>query len=546
MLPRPTPLAPRLSVVVAASLFALVGLLLQWWRLQSLTASYDQGIFLQVLWNGLHGHPFESSLSSQLSTDVVHSGQLPQLGYHRLGQHFTPLLALWIPLVGLLGILALPLIQVGLMTAAGLVLHQIALERLKPALAATLCVAFYSANAVLGPSWGNFTDLCQLPLLFFALVLGLRRRRPWLVGVSAALIPLIREDTGVLLVGVGLWLGWRESERWRLALALILYGAGWVALVTTVLMPLFSEDSSRRFMIENFGQYVPGTTKASSLDVLRQALQQPAVLLHELVHPPLDSLRYLLSQGLPLLFVPLISADAWLLMGLPLLGLLLARGNNNPLSINIRYALLVVPGLFVGALHWWERHPRAFAGLRLRRFWQGCIALSLLLTLMANPNRSLSFAIPDSIHPWVYASPAAQWRHGRWARQALAVIPPQASVSACTNLVPLLARRAVLVRFPASTAYLSRDHRALPVDWVAVDLQGLERYGKAFARDREALARTVAWLGQPQLNYAPMAVLDGVVVLQRDGSTAAEQDNLLRALLRRLKPELPQNDAPDP
>ena len=75
-------------------------------------------------------------------------------------------------------------------------------------------------------------------LLFFALMLGLWRRRPWLVGVSAALIPLIREDTGVLLVGVGLWLWWRESKRWPLALGLILYGCGWVALVTNVLMLL--------------------------------------------------------------------------------------------------------------------------------------------------------------------------------------------------------------------------------------------------------------------------------------------------------------------
>ena len=33
----------------------------------------DQGILFQILWNGLHGHPFESTLSSQLSTNVVHA-----------------------------------------------------------------------------------------------------------------------------------------------------------------------------------------------------------------------------------------------------------------------------------------------------------------------------------------------------------------------------------------------------------------------------------------------------------------------------------------
>jgi len=523
------------TVVVAASLFALVGLLLQWWRMQSLTASYDQGIFLQVLWNGLHGHLFESTLSSQLSTNVVHGGQLPQLGYHRLGQHFTPTLALWIPLVGLLGGLALPLVQVGLMTAAGLLLHRLALDRLNPATAATLTVAFYAANAVVGPTWGNFTDLCQLPLLVIALVLGLRHRRPWLVGVSALLIPLIREDTGVLLVGVGLWLWWRERRRWPLALGLMLYGTGWIVLVTTVLMPLFSEDNTRRFMIENFGQYVPGANRASSLDVLQRALLQPALLLRELVHPPLDTLRYLFSQGLPLLFIPLISIDAWLLMGLPLLGLLLAQGNNNPLSINIRYALLVVPGLFIGALCWWEQRPRLQSSRRLRRLWQGCIALSLLFALMANPNRSLSFLIPDSIQPWVHASPAAQWRHGQRARAALAVIPGQASVSASTNLVPLLARRQVLVRFPEGTAYLDRDRLERPVDWVAVDLDWLNRYGKAFDQDRETLRESIAWLRQPALDYGPVSVLDGVVVLQRQAASQPKLEQDLQDLLTRLQ-----------
>ena len=110
-------------VLLAASLFLVVGCALQWFRLQSLTASMDQGILMQALWNGLRGHPFQSTLSSQLSTNVIHSGELPSLGYHRLGQHFTPILALWIPLVGLLGKWALPMLQVVLITGAGLLLY---------------------------------------------------------------------------------------------------------------------------------------------------------------------------------------------------------------------------------------------------------------------------------------------------------------------------------------------------------------------------------------------------------------------------------------
>jgi uncharacterized membrane protein len=161
---------PGRWVVVAALLFVVLGLLVQAWRLWSLTASYDQGIFLQVFWNSWHGHPFESSLSSQLSSSVLHQGALPDPAYRRLGQHFTPALLLWVPLVPLLGAWSLPVVQVGLITSAGLVLHRLARGLLPAGLATAIACSWYAAQAVIGPTWCNFHDLCQLPLLVFALL----------------------------------------------------------------------------------------------------------------------------------------------------------------------------------------------------------------------------------------------------------------------------------------------------------------------------------------------------------------------------------------
>jgi uncharacterized membrane protein len=520
-------------VWAAALAFGLIGLAIQLWRIASLTASYDQGIFVQALWNGLAGHPFESTLSSQLSDAVIHGGLAPQVGYHRLGQHFTPLLALWIPLVGLLGPMALPLVQVGLVTGAGLALHRLAAQRLAPPLAARMAFSFYGANAVLGPTWGNFTDLCQLPLLVFLVLLGLERRRWLLALIPALLIPLVREDTGVVLVGMGVWLALRQPRRWPLALLLMGWGGGWVLLVTNQLMPLFSDDNARRFMLENFGQYVPGSHRASSLEVLRQALAQPGVLLHELFDPPDQTLRYLLGQGLPLLFVPLIAVDSWLLMGLPLLGLLLAQGSNNPLSITIRYTFLVVPGLFAGAVFWWQRHGAAFASGGLRGFWTGAVLLSLLFTLTSNPHRSLSFLVPDSVHPWVHRSLVEQWQHAQAARSALALIPPQSPTAATTHLVPPLARRTVLVRFPESVTYLDRQGKLRSVDWIAADLGRLQRYGAAFNEDRDTLETSLKRFQELGGSYGVRRVVDGVVILERGGQDAPGArlalDNLLKA-----------------
>jgi uncharacterized membrane protein len=512
---------------------------IQLWRIASLTASYDQGIFLQALWNGLAGHPFQSTLSSQLSDVVVNGGLAPQVGYHRLGQHFTPLLALWIPLVGLLGPVALPLVQVGLVTAAGLALHQLAAQRLAPALAARIAFSFYGANAVIGPTWGNFTDLCQLPLLVFLLLLGLERRRWLLVLIPALLMPLVREDTGVVLVGIGVWLALRQPRRWPLALLLVGWGGGWVLLVTNQLMPLFSDDNARRFMLENFGQYVPGSERASSLEVLRQALGKPALLLHELLDPPDQTLRYLLGQGLPLLFVPLIAADSWVLMGLPLLGLLLAQGSNNPLSITIRYTFLVVPGLFAGTVFWWQRHGGAFSSRWLRGFWTGAVLLSMLFSLTSNPHRSLSFMVPDSVNPWVYRSGVEQWQHAQAARSALALIPPQSPTAATTHLVHPLARRSVLVRFPQSVTYRDRQGQLQSVDWIAADLGRLQRYGVAFNEDRDTLESSLKRFQEIRGSYGVRKVVDGVVILQRGGQDAPGARLALENLLKASPPAAP-------
>ena len=121
-------------------------------------------------------------------------------------------------------------------------------------------------------------------------------------------------------------------------------------------------------------------------------------------------------MGLPLLFIPFIALDSWLLMALPLMGVLLASSFNDPLSLSIRYTYLVVPGLFAGAVYWWSRHQELFEQRRLRRVWAGCIVLSLLLGLSSNPNNSLSLLIPDSISPGVTAHPrcSGTTRAQRW------------------------------------------------------------------------------------------------------------------------------------
>ena len=96
---------------------------------------------------------------------------------------------------------------------------------------------------------------------------------------------------------------------------------------------MFSDDNAKRFMVENFGQYLSEDSAAgsSSLGTLQQVLSQPTLLLQQLVDPPGQTLLYLLGQGLPFLFIPLISLDTALLAGPSLLGLVLGPRGQRPL-----------------------------------------------------------------------------------------------------------------------------------------------------------------------------------------------------------------------
>ncbi|MEL7476587.1 MAG: DUF2079 domain-containing protein, partial [Cyanobacteria bacterium J06555_12] len=87
--------------IAAAATFFTLTLILTLNRHLTLYSDYDQGIFNQVFWNNWHGRFFQSSLSSQLSTNVAHSGEAPEVFYRRLGQHFTPALLIWWPVYAL-------------------------------------------------------------------------------------------------------------------------------------------------------------------------------------------------------------------------------------------------------------------------------------------------------------------------------------------------------------------------------------------------------------------------------------------------------------
>ena len=245
-------------------------------------------------------------------------------------------------------------------------------------------------------------------------------------------------------------------------------------------------------------------------------LRQPLALLEALVSPPGATLGFVLALSLPLMLVPLLSVDAALLMLAPLLIALLSQGRS-ALSVTLRYVLALVPGLYLGAVLWWQRHPEAWSKPWLRRCWTAALSLGLVLTLVGNPHRTLSAVIPDSFSPWAYVSPQQMLNRRQAALQAVALIPADASVAADTPLLPLLAQREAAIRFPRHVEYRDRDGRIQPVDWV-VALPGyhtpLAPVFKGSRNKQQRIQRELRKL-MASGDYRLLHCQGGAVVLQR-------------------------------
>ena len=508
----------KMLLVVAIAFFVLC-LLFNLHRYYSFYASYDQGIFNQVFWNSMHGRFFQSSLSSALSTNVVHQGQVSEVYYHRLGQHFTPALLLWLPIYALFpSPIALTVLQVTLVTVAGLVLYVLARQYLEPKLSAMISVSFYGANAVIGPTLANFHDICQIPLFVFSLLLAMEKRWWPLFWILAALILAVREDAGVVLFGVGFYL--ILSKRYpKIGLAVCTLSFAYMVALTNLIMPMFSEDISQRFMMERFGQYAEGN-EASTLEILWGMISNPWRLVREIFTPFFATLKYLLGQWLPLAFVPAVAPASWIVAGFPLLKLFSAKGLS-VLSITIRYAMTVVPGLFYGAILWWAKRESKIENspvlsVKFQRFWAVCICLSLFFTFTSNPNRTFYFLVPDSVKPWVYVPAHQQWQHISQMRPLLEKIPDAASVAATTYIIPHLSSRRAILRFPRME-FRNDTKEVEKVQYIIVDLWRLNRYRVAFKSDRQRLETIVPRIEELYNSgeYGITNFRDGVVLLER-------------------------------
>ena len=431
--------------------------------------AYDFGFFDQIIWNTSHGRWFQTAFTP----------------YNFLGQHFQPVLLLFALAYRRGAGAELLLVTQTVFVAAAAVPLFYAVRR---ATASGVAALAMSAGFLLSASLHDALDFDFHPELmgFFFVFLALYflvTSRPVATIVSLLPLLLLKEDMPLILAAFAMLLFARGFR--REALVMFAIAVAFAVGVVLVLMPAIRGGPGD--LTQRYGYLFADSTWWS---ILPHAASRAA---HQLVGGPLAAvLRLADSIGFAGLLSPialLAAAPTFLLAALsdhPQQSQLELHYAMAPLALAWVAAVLGVQRIAIGRCPRWMRLPHDRS---LVTAAAGIIVLASSVT---------TFAL------WSPYAPGAE-RHAPNAahravlRDALALVPGGASVSAQNTLLPHLSERAKIFEFPEmeDAAYVVVDP-SLPVTEQA--------RAAGYARRIESL---------PTLGYELIFEHDGVKVFRR-------------------------------
>ncbi len=410
--------APVAGLAAAAALAYFAYAWARWATLFS--SAFDLAYFDQVIWNAARGHGFVSSF----------------IGYPFFGQHFSPALAVLVPLYLVhpspFWLLAAQSLALG---AAVIPLYRLARTWFDHRAAILACCAFALQPFVLRAVGYDFhTEALAVPFVFWAVLGAVKAGRAGDFGLlTAGAVPMLcKEDGALISLGIG-FLAWAVLKR-RLGLVLMGVALAYGLAVTLLVMPAIRAgqpgDLAGRYSY--LGTSVPG--------ILAGLVTHPQLAIAHLAAPlPLFATVVLLGS---VAFLPLARPLA-LLAAVPALVFALLSQHWQQEGLYDQYGLQPGPLIMVAALLGAQRlGPRARPAV---------VALPLIAAaaaLVAGPRLMVG-----------------SWSGGAAARALVSAVPEGASVDASSDLLTMLAERDSIGILP--------DHKR---DWIAVD-SGVEPPG---------------------------------------------------------------------
>ncbi len=425
-----------------------------------LTHGEDLGIMDQAIWSIWHGNFYHQSICNPVS-DTNCYGNLNLVGISRFSIHFEPVLFL-ISLSYLVfpNPKTLQVIQTVVVAFGAFPAFWLARIRLHNEWASVAIAALYFLYPAL--QWAIIFDFHAVTLtasLLLFMLYFIYTRRTVLLFVFAILAMGCKEEIPIVVAIYGLW-SIVFQRRWRSGIALVLLAGVWTGIglyIVHIFSPTGHSLLSSRYSY--LGQ--------NTLQILKTILLHPKVMLkeHVLEHNHLFYLRTLFA---PTAYLVLLAPWIWVL-ALPTLGLNLLSTDPSQYSGLYQYDAEMIPVLIFSTIEalvlviWLLQ--KILARLRVqtvqrqgnsielsfpvRRFtWlaqSGLLLLLLCLIIFSAIRADYERGVTPFSQGFKWP---VQQVHDAQARTIINMIPPNASVSAQSNLIPHISHRSHIYQFP--------------------------------------------------------------------------------------------------
>ncbi len=411
----------------------------------------DLGNMAQTFWNTVHGHPFRfQNMRAHIAVEAF--GTLTRLSFHV--EPFIPFMAVFyffyqhVEALLVMQTLAVATGAIPTRLLARRHLHNAFAEVVFP-LAYLLYPALEAANL-----YEFHPVTVGAPLILWAFYFA-DSRRYTLFALSAAAAMGCKEEMGLLIAMMGVWIAVRNRE-WQFGAVIAVLSAVWTFLALKVVVPHFNQADS-----SYWGRYVPPGFYGSGPVTQHQAIefwrQHPGLAWENLTSEAKTS--YLHRIFYPTGYLSLLSPIT-VLAAVPSLAVIMLSYEPHMISGLAHYSAEIVPVLTVGSIlgvEWLANNVAPRLHIRPALVVAICTTYVLVAALFNQHDNGFSPIAKNFSYPDI--SP-----HAKILDRILAMIPPNASVSAQDNLNPHLSDREQIYLYP--------DTDGGRVQYIALDATG--------------------------------------------------------------------------
>lgn len=423
LLPFPYELAERRTVALIAAAAVGVAVLIGWStviRYESYSSStFDFGIFAQM---------YESMATTGQPLTTVERNELMS----HFSVHFSPIYYILLPFYMLFRTPAfLPAAQIAVVVSGVIPVYLLAKHlRFGEGMKLAWSMIYLTLPAFITPCFYDFHENLFLPpLLLWLLYFCEREKRVAAVGVAVLLL-LVKEDAGIYLVAVGLYL---LLARGRYPWGSILVGLGVVGFVVSV--SIVHAIGGETLATSHYLNLIPAGHPGGLSGILRTVLVNPAYVLTQVLSA--EKLTFLLQMLLPLGLFPLLGRRLMdLVLLFPVVAINLMTNYGYQYDVGYQYVF------GTGAL-------LVFLAMKHASEWKPGTARNTLTLLAVLSSLFMCFSLNARNVESIATSYSARKEAAAETTALLESIPKDASVAVSTFLMPHLYAHPEVYMYPS-------------------------------------------------------------------------------------------------